>query len=182
MSGCGPPQLSCSGYPDQGSSPYVLPWPAGQEFPVLTGNCRDDISTHSGDRRYAYDFRMPVGSVITAARAGKVSVVVEQYSDDDHEFGHENLVFIAHEDGVSSLYFHLRQAGSLVDVGDDVAQGEPIGIVGTSGSIGREMISHLHFELASETRPIRSLPVAFRNTRPHPNGLVEGQTYRAEGF
>jgi murein DD-endopeptidase MepM/ murein hydrolase activator NlpD len=160
-----------------------LPWPAGGEFPVLTGNCRNDTPTHSGDRRYAYDFRMPVGSLITAARGGTVVVVVDHNSDADHEFGHENLVFVSHDDGTLSLYFHLRQSGSLVSVGQVVRQGDPVGILGTSGSIGRDLVPHLHFEAASQTRPtIRSLPVSFRNTRPHPGGLVEGESYRAEGL
>jgi murein DD-endopeptidase MepM/ murein hydrolase activator NlpD len=182
LSGCEEPPAPCTGYPDQESSPYVLPWPAGGEFPVLTGNCRTDVPTHSGERRYAYDFRMPVGSVITAARGGTVVVVDDHYSDADHEFGHENVVFVAHADGTLSLYFHLRQSGALVDVGDVVRQGDPVGLVGTSGSIGRDLVPHLHFEVASQTRPtIRSLPITFRNTRPHPTGLIEGQTYRAEG-
>jgi murein DD-endopeptidase MepM/ murein hydrolase activator NlpD len=183
VSGCGEAHPPCGGYPDQESSKYVLPWSVGGEFSVLTGNCNSDYSTHSGDRRYAYDFRMPVGSLITAARAGTVAVVVDHNSDADHEYGHENLVFVAHDDGTFSLYFHLRQSGSLVDVGDVVRQGDPVGFTGTSGSIGRDLVPHLHFETASQTRPtIQSLPVSFKNTRPHPNGLVEGQSYRAEAF
>jgi murein DD-endopeptidase MepM/ murein hydrolase activator NlpD len=183
ISGCGDQHPLCTGYPDQESSSYVLPWPAGGEFPVLTGNCRNDLSTHSGDRRYAYDFRMSVGSLITAARGGTVVVVDDHNSDADHEFGHENVVFVSHDDGTLSLYFHLRQSGALVRVGQVVRQGEPVGTVGTSGSIGRDLVPHLHFEVASQTRPtIRSLPVSFRNTRPHPSGLVEGQSYRAEGL
>jgi murein DD-endopeptidase MepM/ murein hydrolase activator NlpD len=182
VAGCGETDPQCAGYPDQQGSPYVLPWPAGGEFPVLTGNCRNDIPTHSGERRYAYDFRMPPGTVITSARGGTVAVVVEQYSDDDHEFGHENLVFVSHDDGTYTLYFHLARSGSLVEVGDVVRQGDPIAILGTSGSIGPALIPHLHFEAASQTRPIRSLPITFRNTRPHARGLVEGESYRADGF
>jgi murein DD-endopeptidase MepM/ murein hydrolase activator NlpD len=182
-SSCGDPHPACTGYPGPQDSPYVLPWPPGQEFQVLTGNCHDRNPTHSDDRRYAYDFRMPLGSVVTAARGGTVVVVVEQYSDDDHEFGHENLVIVSHDDGTFTLYFHLARAGALVDVGDTVRAGTPIGIVGTSGSIGRDLVPHLHFEAASQTRPtVRSLPVTFRNTRPHPSGLVEGESYRAEGY
>jgi murein DD-endopeptidase MepM/ murein hydrolase activator NlpD len=182
LSACGEAQPPCTGYPEQQGSPYVLPWPAGQEFQVLTGNCREEYPTHSGERRYAYDFRMPVGTVVTAARGGRVVVVVEEFSDDDHQFGHENLVIVSHDDGTFALYFHLARAGSLVDAGSTVRTGDPIGLAGTSGSIGRDLIPHLHFEVASQTRPtVRSLPVTFRNTRPHPNGLVEGESYRAEG-
>jgi murein DD-endopeptidase MepM/ murein hydrolase activator NlpD len=180
LPGCEEPQAPCSGYPAQETSPYVLPWPTGAAYPVYTGNCRDGNATHSGDRRYAYDFRMPVGTVITAARGGAVAVVVEQYGDDDHEFGHENVVFLSHDDGTFTLYFHLARSGVLVEVGDAVRVGDPIGILGTSGSIGRDLVPHLHFEAASQLRPIRSLPAVFRNTRAHPNGLVEGESYRAD--
>jgi murein DD-endopeptidase MepM/ murein hydrolase activator NlpD len=180
--GCGEANPPCTGYPSQAASEYVLPWPAGQEYAVLTGNCREGNATHSGDRRYAYDFRMPIGTIVTAARAGRVVFVVESFSDDDHEFGHENVVTVSHADGTFALYIHLARAGALVNVGDTVVAGDPIGILGTSGSIGRDLIPHLHFETASQTSPILSVPVVFRNTRAHPNGLVEGQSYRAEGF
>ena len=179
---CGESSLPCGGYPDQQASPSVLPWPVGGQFPVMTGNCRDDIPTHSGDRRYAYDFRMPVGTLVTAARGGTVAVVVEHNSDSDHTFGHENHVFVSHDDGTFTLYFHIAQNGALVEEGDLVGQGDPIGISGTSGSIGRDLIPHLHFEAASTLRPIVSLPVTFANTRPHPEGLVQGESYRAEAF
>jgi murein DD-endopeptidase MepM/ murein hydrolase activator NlpD len=174
----------CTGYPAQEESEYVLPWPVGLEFQIYTGNCRDDISTHRGDRRYAYDIRMPFGSTITAARAGTVVTVVESHSDSDHAFGHENFVTLSHGDGTLAFYFHMAQYGVVVGVGDTVQQGETIGTLGSSGSIGRDLVIHLHFEAASSigsSGPI-SIPSTFRNTRPHPTGLVEGESYRAEEY
>jgi murein DD-endopeptidase MepM/ murein hydrolase activator NlpD len=176
-----PPPPPCVGYPVQEQSEYALPWPAGLEFSVLTGNCRNDIATHSDHRRYAYDFRMPPGSQVTAARAGTVARVIERHSDQDHTFGNENLVAIAHGDGTFAFYIHLAQNGALVDLGASVTRGQVLGLLGTSGSIGRDLIPHLHFELSSSLDP-QSLPVTFRNTRPHPDGLVEGEIYRAEAF
>jgi murein DD-endopeptidase MepM/ murein hydrolase activator NlpD len=172
--------LPCAGYPGQARSPYVLPWPVGLEFTVLTGNCHDGIPTHSGDRRYAYDIRMPFGARVTAARGGTVVSVVEHHSDDDHVFGHENRVTVSHGDGTYALYIHLARNGAAVEEGDVVEQGEEVGIVGTSGSIGDAMIPHLHFEVVDRFDPITSLPATFRNTRSHPIGLVEGESYRAE--
>jgi len=45
----------CEGYPDQASSPYILPWPVETSFEVLAGNCTTGNPIHSGNRRYAYD-------------------------------------------------------------------------------------------------------------------------------
>jgi murein DD-endopeptidase MepM/ murein hydrolase activator NlpD len=177
-----PPPPPCGGYPAQERSEYVLPWPVGQEFSVLTGNCRNDVPTHSNHRRYAYDFRMPSGSPVAAARSGTVARVVENYSDLDHTFNHENFVAIAHGDGTFAYYFHLAQNGVLVDLGDSVERGQVFAILGTSGSIGPAAIPHLHFEVTAYLDLLQSMPVTFRNTRPHPNGLVDGETYRAEVY
>jgi len=183
MTGCNDDmRLPCGGYPPQAQSGYVLPWAVGSEHVVLTGNCRDDIPTHSGDRRYAYDFRMPVGTSVRAAHGGTVVAVVEEYSDDDHTFGHENRVTISHGDGTYAIYIHLAQDGAVVSEGDGVAQGEEIAFVGTSGSIGEAEVPHLHFEVVESFDPITSVPATFRNTREHPNGLVEGERYRADPF
>lgn len=172
----------CEGYPQQADSPYVLPWTPGLAFEVLTGNCRDDIPTHSGERRYAYDFRMPVGTLVRAARGGEVVVAVDEYSDEDHTFGHENHVFVIHGDGTFGLYFHFARGGLHVAVGTPVERGDPLGVVGTSGAIGPDLIPHLHFEVAARLDPIRSAPVVFSNTRAHTEGLVEGEVYRAEPY
>ena len=172
----------CEGYPEQQSSPYTLPWQTGLSFEVYTGNCRTPLITHSGPRKYAYDFLMPVGTLITAVRDGEVTRVVDHFSDDDHIFTHENLVFIRHADGSYALYIHLMQDSAFVALGDTVTQGQVIGVLGTSGAIGPTLTPHLHFEVADNLLPINSIPVTFSNTQPHPNGLIEGQSYTAEPF
>ena len=45
---------------------YVLPYPVGQSYTLIQGNCSD--SDHVNEFRYAFDFVMPIGSYITAAR------------------------------------------------------------------------------------------------------------------
>jgi len=71
------------------------------------------------------------------------------------------------------------QNGIDVVVDDVIAAGDTLGRLGTSGSIGRDLIPHLHFEGVASFEPIVSLPVTFSNTRPHPNGLVLGESYRS---
>lgn len=181
---CSDEQDSCGDYPTQASSEYVLPWKTGVTFSVYTGNCDETFNTHMGDRKYAYDFNMPVGTPITAARAGGVIVVVDEFSDDDHTFSHENIIFVKHEDDTFSLYFHIMQNGSIVAVGDKIKQGDVLGLSGTSGSIGPDLVPHLHFEVASQVgiNSILSIPTSFLNTRSHPDGLIEGEKYLAEPY
>ena len=61
----------CPGpYPDQASSPYVLPWEVGRSFRVWQGSCGTDSHRAGTFDQYADDFQMPIGTPVLAARAG----------------------------------------------------------------------------------------------------------------
>ncbi|MGI8603123.1 MAG: hypothetical protein ACR2OZ_08995 [Verrucomicrobiales bacterium] len=60
-------------YPDRARSPYRLPWPAGVAHICAQGN--RGVVSHRGAEEFAYDFSMPVGSPVCAARAGIVTKV-----------------------------------------------------------------------------------------------------------
>ena len=62
-------------------------------------------------------------------------------------FGKSNAVFIRHDDGTTAIYLSLKE-GSLTGkaIGERVAQGEYLGLVGSSGN---SRYPHLHFELRS---------------------------------
>src|SRR5262249_60774567 len=62
-------------YPAAGSSPYRLPWPGGLTRLCVQGN--RGLVSHRGRGEFAYDFAMPVGSHVCAARAGLVTHVEE---------------------------------------------------------------------------------------------------------
>jgi murein DD-endopeptidase MepM/ murein hydrolase activator NlpD len=58
--------------------------------------------------------------------------------------GYGNTVIIDHGGGVSTLYAHIQSNGFRVSAGDQVRQGEVVGLVGSTGwSTG----AHLHFEV-----------------------------------
>jgi uncharacterized protein YaiE (UPF0345 family) len=68
----------CGPYPEWQTSAYVLPYPAGSTYSVLQGNCTN--ATHRGPLKYSYDFSMPVGTTVTAARAGVVAMYARTFA------------------------------------------------------------------------------------------------------
>lgn len=165
-------------YPSQDTSPYVLPYAVGESFLIGQGNCTGPDDSHAAGTAdaFAYDIDMPIGAAVVAAREGIVLAIEERFVDGNRVGGEENFVTILHADRTVAAYFHLTEGGVLVEVGDSVGQGD---IIARSGDTGESTEPHLHFQVdAGEDRD--SLPVVFRNTRPHPQGLVEGEAYRAE--
>ena len=153
------PDLEPMRFPEPAGSPYCLPYPVGESARV--SQSWSESGTHRG--RFAYDFSMPFGSQITAARSGTVTEIRDQYGDDDRTGGHENGAFVLHHDGTMAIYLHMASDGVLVDVGDTVTTGQVIGLVGTTGT----RVPHLHFEVfegqGEGTQWYRTLPVSFRN-------------------
>lgn len=171
------PSTGCAGgYPEQSTSSYILPYLVGSAYVVGQGNCTD--GSHSDDQKYAYDFDMPIGTIIIASRAGTVIAVEESFVDGNRTSGQENFVIIQHSDGTVAGYYHLTQNGGLVEVGNSVAQGDTIALAGDTGDSTEP---HLHFEVL-ECRDCDTLPINFRNTRTHSDGLIDGDSYEAQTF
>ncbi|HIK09079.1 MAG TPA: peptidoglycan DD-metalloendopeptidase family protein [Oscillatoriaceae cyanobacterium M33_DOE_052] len=86
------------------------------------------------------DFGAPLGTPILAAFAGKVAIA-------DWLGGYGLTVVLSHDEGTKeTLYAHMSEV--LVKEGQEVVQGEPIGLVGSTGfSTG----PHLHFEVRELT-------------------------------
>jgi murein DD-endopeptidase MepM/ murein hydrolase activator NlpD len=62
-----------------------------------------------------------------------------------------------------------------VGVGDHVRQGQVIGLSGDSGNSSEP---HLHFHV-QPCLGCSTMAVVFRNTRPHPRGLLTLESYLA---
>jgi murein DD-endopeptidase MepM/ murein hydrolase activator NlpD len=157
---------------------YYLPFAAGAEHELSQGY--NGSQSHQG--KNALDFDMPEGTIITAARAGTVIELVEKHEagcPEERCEAFDNYVIIYHEDNTLAKYSHLRQNGVLVELGDEVAAGQPIG---ESGTTGWAQGPHLHFSvfLAGYDDP-KTLKTRFRlrANRPKRKGgkLKEGRFY-----
>jgi murein DD-endopeptidase MepM/ murein hydrolase activator NlpD len=84
-------------------------------------------------RHLGVDFRGTVGAPIQAANAGVVALV-------DRFFLGGRVVYIDHGAGIVTGYLHLSKV--LVSVGDTVARGQRIGLVGATGRVTGP---HLHW-------------------------------------
>ncbi|MCB9267431.1 MAG: peptidoglycan DD-metalloendopeptidase family protein [Lewinellaceae bacterium] len=167
--------------PPSGSE-YVLPYPPGKSYRIIQGNC-PAIGGHANT--FAYDFDTQTGDTIVACRQGVVIWVNEQYADTDWVSGHENNVFVRHNDGTVIRYTHLKQNGALVNANSVISQGQPIGLSGSSGNTGG--VPHLHLQAFRDGTSYdkwNAIPLNFSNTDGPVNGqnlLVNGQSYTALG-
>jgi len=168
---------SCGPFPDWRTSPYVLPFPVGKNVFVNQANC--STGGHQGPYKYSYDFVMPIGTVVTAAREGVVAEIRMKFHNGQPGEGQSNWVKIRHDDGTIAAYSHLTENGALVKIGDHVVAGEPIGLSGNTGNTGG--LPHLHFHLSNCSEPVDcgTLPVTFRNTDANPHGLDPKRSYLA---
>lgn len=153
---------------------YLLPYPAGDTARLIQGP--NGPWGHEGHVAWSWDFVMPVGSPVVAARPGVVVAAVEQHVDFTRKPGEENYVVVDHGDSTFARYYHLTKDGALVSIGSRVAAGDTIG---RSGSTGASAGPHLHFDVARDcfTWGCQTVPLQFSNAGP--DSLVAGRTYRA---
>lgn len=158
---------------------YAFPYASGRSYRILQGF--GSRFSHTGLEQYAVDFDMPEGTPVHAARGGVVAEVVERHSKGCWKNGcgqYANYIVILHNDGTTGEYYHLRQNGAIVDVGDSVARGQRIGY---SGNTGNTALPHLHFAVyrAASEGETQSIPIRFQSA----DGLVtrprNGGRYRA---
>jgi murein DD-endopeptidase MepM/ murein hydrolase activator NlpD len=95
------------------------------------------------------DFGAAYGSPVMAAAAGTISFA-------GVHGGHGNYIMLVHRPGLATAYAHLSRFA--VHVGQQVAQGQVIGYVGSTGlSTG----PHLHYEVWLNNQPVNPLQVKF---------------------
>jgi murein DD-endopeptidase MepM/ murein hydrolase activator NlpD len=170
---------------DWEKSDYVLPFPVGTSYYVNQANCSG--YGHSGFWNHGYDFRMDIGTIVTAVRSGTVGWAKDGCSD--YDVNCTNLITIIHEDGTVALYSHLTKGGVLVKSGDKVEIGDTIAKSGCTGNTGG--LPHLHFSihpcnnlpgLPNIGGDCPSRPINFKNADPNPNGLLSGRNYEAKQY
>lgn len=124
-----------------------LPYPKGKRYKLLQGNNSNPTHNHAGSR-YAFDFTMRIGDTITSTQDGFVVVAIDGYrgwgmSDRWKPFGNQVMVYDT-ASHLFTMYGHLKEDGSLVEVGDFVRVGQPIALSGKTGQTTEE---HLHFNV-----------------------------------
>ena len=120
-----------------------VPFACGRIYTVSQGH---DTGSHLSNDTHAWDFRMPVGTPIVAAKDGVVRMArgdSTQGACDPKMASFSNYVVIDHGDGLETQYLHFSAV--TVAVGERVKQGQ---LIGFSGNTGWSCGPHLHFKVA----------------------------------
>jgi murein DD-endopeptidase MepM/ murein hydrolase activator NlpD len=122
---------------------------------------QEDPASHVGRHKYGFDWGMPVGTTVVAARGGKVARVVDGSTQSGPAISTPgNHVYILHDDGTWGEYQGL-DIGIPVRPGQVVEAGAPIGKARGSGSWRGGLGIHFAVgRLDSEGKP-ESLPILF---------------------
>ncbi len=103
------------------------------------------------DHGEAIDLAANKGSSILASAAGTIIFARNGYNG-----GYGNMVIIDHPNGTQTLYGHMSKI--LIHTGDDVYQGQLIGLV---GSTGHSTGPHLHFRVMGARNPGGDTPMSW---------------------
>jgi murein DD-endopeptidase MepM/ murein hydrolase activator NlpD len=156
-----------------GTAPsYVLPYAKDSSHKIL--QAFNGPYGHEGHAAFAYDFQMPIGTPVHAARSGKVVHVESRHKDATRKAGEENVIVIRHDDGTFARYYHLTQNGVKVALGEEVTQ---IQMIGLSGDSGASAGPHLHFDVTKDCFEWGCQTVKFEFQNVKENPLQAGKSY-----
>lgn len=140
---------------------YGLPFAKGSVVFVSQGYHGE--TSHKGLSAYAVDFPVPEGTAVYAAREGMIvgaesSNTLGAPSPEYRQYA--NYVIVEHADGTMGNYYHLKNNGVSVKIGQKIQKGE---LLGYSGNTGYSSGPHLHFSVSkvdpvSMRRPM-NLPI-----------------------
>lgn len=156
-------RIACLELQDDPVGAYRYPWKGGDSHTVAQGN-NNPSGSHNGSQAWAFDFNLPAGTEIRAARAGTVEWLQENLTanfnpsaptgpgntpfPDGSLQNWGNAVRLRHAGGFTSWYFHIQTNGVLVKAGDTVTQGQAIAL---SDNTGRSSGPHLHFQVQADS-------------------------------
>jgi murein DD-endopeptidase MepM/ murein hydrolase activator NlpD len=166
---------------DPQDSDYILPYPVGASYSVYQSYCNP---TGGHRNQLAYDFTIPIGDTVVAARGGVVRQVRENSPDDGQGYGEHNCVYIEHQDGTTAFYAHLMQNSVIVELGDTVETGQ---YFAQSGNSGESDEPHLHFGVYEDYPTVEGvdIPINFRNADgplDDRGGLIRWESYTATSY
>jgi murein DD-endopeptidase MepM/ murein hydrolase activator NlpD len=158
--------------------------PVNGEWFVFWGGTNEFINYHYPDenQRYAYDFVLvrngqsykgsgernedyyAYGKEVVAPAPGKVVKVMDGITDNipgemDESRPTGNIVIIQHSVKEYSMLAHLKERSVVVNEGEAVKAGQPIGKCGNSGNSSEP---HLHFQVMDAPNPANATSVRIR--------------------
>lgn len=154
------------------STRYRLPFPL--DSPRMLTQGENGPITHQGREAFTFDFAMPVGSPVLAARDGTVARVRDGFTEgglDAKYVMRANDVVVLHTDGTFAIYTHLSKGipvreGQVVKQGDELAR---------SGNTGLTAGPHLHFGVYERDVSASAISVPIRFGVGSPKGFVPQQ-------
>jgi murein DD-endopeptidase MepM/ murein hydrolase activator NlpD len=126
-------------------------WPVKGNLESGFGGRSNPFGGSSYEYHEGQDIDAEMGQPVSAAASGKVLIAGWQN-------GYGQVVYVDHGSGLTTRYGHLSHID--VQVGQTIARGEQIGLV---GSTGRSTGPHLHYEVRINNEPVnprRYLPGA----------------------
>lgn len=135
---------------------YRLPF---AQAPVRVHQGARGLASHRDrENRHAWDFALPEGTPVLAARAGTVMALANASAGPVARPGDGgNWIRVLHADGSMAVYAHLQQDSVIVQPGQAVAAGQQIA---RSGNTGHSSAPHLHFVVQHNAGlQLASLPV-----------------------
>jgi murein DD-endopeptidase MepM/ murein hydrolase activator NlpD len=161
-------------YPDNPEDRlFKIPLDSGTVCSISAGPFNRNCLWHG---HYQWDFMVPWGTPVIAARAGKVTLV------DDYKVHLQNVDMF---DGSFVItyqsYTHVNGDGPVVGVGQELEQGD---LVCYTGQVG--MFDHLHYEVTQVNHGVLLSNGTFTTTIPIPFCEVieqpPGVTYKKDGI
>ena len=171
--------VGCEGvsYPNWETSLHVLPYPVGKSYRIGLSHCGGTPHNPGDPDQFAINIEMDIGTVVTASRKGTIMFVEDSGMDFQPT---NNMVVLRDEDGYFLQYQHLTFNGALVEVGDFVEKGDPIGLSGASGNAPYPFLHFVATRFGDWEFPYsRSYPITFSNTTENSKSLLQGETYEA---
>jgi hypothetical protein len=165
---------------------YRLPFPhqfIPQWNKINYGGWDDPVATvHPG--YWAYDFEIPEGTEVRAARSGTVIAAVRDRvkgeADKETGSGGGNFVLVRHFDSTVASYAHLMTDRVFVDAENYVAQGQ---VIALSGFTGRAAGPHLHMQVmmwgSDESNLGPTMPMLFEDAVHDVWKPVAGEVHRS---
>ena len=122
------------------------------QVPINSGSI--NITSYYGNRQYYYqgklvkDFHNGIDLVPSPCNNNEILAfadgIVTSVQKTGVQYGTGCYVRLKHNNGLYTLYYHLKSGSVCVNVGDKVRKGQKLGIIGTTGqSTG----IHLHFQI-----------------------------------